>query len=202
MEYYEFPEKSIEIGKFMSKEENLKQEWKIFVDNIEDSQIWESGIILDQIQGLEKRIRMIKSHHNELSESTSNNILGELDKKIEFISYVAHLQSILDNNQTDSTKSDYYLKNLELKHRFWIFIESYYNKIFFNKIILSEKLNSISQEIEKEQKQMAMEKIDQDFIESEVTIELEETEPNEELEASILEKDIQEIEKEKQMIKV
>ena len=49
---------------------------------------------------------------------------------------------------------------------------------------------------------MAMEKIDQDFIESEVTIELEETEPNEELEASILEKDIQEIEKEKQMIQV
>jgi hypothetical protein len=154
-----------------------------------------------------------KNIESVIEKGSDQSFVNELERKKKMVDYLGYLADIL--NKQDGQEKDLgnsFIRELHFHIRFWQNFEDQHNAIFPQKIDLSHKINKLKKEIEDETHRIELGKIDENFVQSQVTVNIEENFQEQEheklntyedeVEETLLQEDIEEIEKEKQRIQV
>lgn len=202
--YYHFPERAVEISKFLVVKANLEENWHKFVGTIEDPFVLDFQIVLNQVDFLVAQIRQVEQTSKELSGGAEDASSEDFSRQKELISYVDHLEGIVTQNKKTLAGSQEEKGTLEVQRSFWECLEKQFNKLFINPISLRNKIQSILKKIEEIDKEKQLEKIENEFKKmEEIEKEKEERKNERELEeVSKLEIEVENMEWQKQQIQV
>ena len=207
--YYDFPEKGVRIRQFLALQQDLDSDWNKFVRDIIDPQKWNYRQVFENKHLLEQQISLIESSESLFEKKDNESYLGIIQRRKKFLLYAEHLANILHKEELENEQSSE-IEELKVHRKFWEHLENQFNLIFPEAIDLAIKTKEINQRINQQiKKKRGLAQIDKDFVQSEETLRIEQqtvdlVEGNQpdSIHESLLEKDIKEIEEEKQRIQV
>lgn len=203
--HYHFPERSVDISKFLVLRADWRADWHAFVELIKDPFVLDSKVLLGQVDFLDSQIRRVERESRQLSDQPQDSQLRDLSTQKELISYIRHLEEIVvrerDEAAEDSRPEE---ARLRVQKKFWECLEKQFNHLFAKPISLANKIQSISKKIEEIETEEKLKQIEDEYRQMEASeLEKEEQSIDKTLfEVDELEREVEDIEWQKQQIQV
>lgn len=204
-QYYSFPERAVEVSKLLLLSEDLARQWSKFLALAEDPFVLEPASLLEQAAFLAPRVESVRLKTVELGGEGA--LLATLDSRKELVSYARHWGSILHAERAAApgeSREGAEERGLQLQVRFWKGLEAEHNRLFPEPISVRQKTEAIGRKGENLRRQRNLGQIEERFVQERQREEerREEALERDFFEVSLLEKEVEDIERRKEEIEV